>query len=372
MIDSRQTLYQLLTETPALADYFAANGLPSDAQDPRARRLTLASALSFKKIDPQRFCCEAELFLTQYASRLREQDAADACDLLVRIPCVVQLPIEEALNRYIQANAPALRHNTELVEFGGEWLSSLMRSHRPPVVIGGGVEGMANLPGLAEEYEAPQGALNPDFAGMEDPRGTFRVLSGIPLVMVVDENRLDGREAPQGIADLLSGRFEQSAIYPDDGHMLDGVLLYYFYLAGGMEAVDALRSACICVVHPSQMIKFGGIEERPAVLLMPYIFARIKAKEPGMRVVWPSEGAPLIPILECVRRDASGEARAAADFMAGEEIGRLFMEQGMFPSSHPAVRNNLPGRLWFAGWENIYADCLVELLPRLKKRFLEG
>ena len=77
MIDSRQTLYQLLTETPALADYFAANGLPSDAQDPRARRLTLASALSFKKIDPQRFCCEAELFLTQYASRLREQDAAE-------------------------------------------------------------------------------------------------------------------------------------------------------------------------------------------------------------------------------------------------------------------------------------------------------
>lgn len=173
MIDSRQTLYQLLTETPALADYFAANGLPSDAQDPRARRLTLASALSFKKIDPQRFCCEAELFLTQYASRLREQDAADACDLLVRIPCVVQLPIEEALNRYIQANVPALRHNTELVEFGGEWLSSLMRSHRPPVVIGGGVEGMANLPGLAEEYEAPQGALNPDFAGMEDPRGSW-------------------------------------------------------------------------------------------------------------------------------------------------------------------------------------------------------
>ena len=55
---------------------------------------------------------------------------------------------------------------------------------------------MANLPGLAEEYEAPQGALNPDFAGMEDPRGTFRILSGIPLVMVVDESRLEGRAGP--------------------------------------------------------------------------------------------------------------------------------------------------------------------------------
>ena len=372
MLNSQQTFHQLLTETPALADFFAANGLPADASDPRAQRLTLASALRFKKIDPQRFCCEAELFLTEYASRLREQDAAETCDLLVRIPCVVQLPIEEALNRYIRSCAPSIRHNTELVEFGGDWLANLMRTHRPPVVIGGGIEGMANLPGLAEEYEAPQGAMNPDFAGMEDPRGTFRILSGIPLVMVIDESRLEGRAAPQSIGELLGGEFEKSVIYPDDGHMLDGVLLYYFYLAGGMAAIDALRAACIRGVHPSQMIKYGGIEEKPAVMLMPYIFAQIKAKEPGMRVVWPADGAPLIPILECVRKDASTQTCAAADFMAGAEIGRLFMEQGMFPSSHPEIENNLPGKIWFAGWENIYADRLPELLPRLKKRFVEG
>ena len=372
MIDCRLTFHELLTEIPALADFFAANGLPSDASDPRARQLTLDSALRFKRIDPQRFGCEAELFLTEYAARLREQDDPDDCDLLVRIPCVVQLPIEEALNRYIQENAPSVRHNTELVEFGGEWLAARMRNHRPPVIVGGGIEGMANLPGIAEEYEAPRGALNPDFAGMEDPRGTFRILSGIPLVMVVDESRLEGRAAPRSIAELLSGAFEQSVVYPDDGHMLDGVLLYYFDLAGGKAAVDAFRRACICGVHPSQMIKFGGIEERPAVMLMPYIFARIKAKEPGMRVAWPAEGAPLIPILECVRRDASTEVRAAADYFAGAEIGRLFAEQGMFPSSHPSVQNRLPGRLWFAGWENIYAADLPTRLPMLKKSFLEG
>ena len=372
MIDCRLTFHELLTETPALVDFFAANGLPADAADPRAQRLTMDSALRFKEIDPQRFACEAELFLTEYAARLREQDDPDDCDLLVRIPCVVQLPVEEALNRYLRQNAPAVRHNTELVEFGGEWLSERMQRRCPQVIIGGGIEGMANLPGLAEAYEAPQGAMNPDFAGMEDPRGTFRMLSGIPLVMAVDESRLEGRAAPQSIADLLSGAFESSVVYPDDGHMLDGVLLYYFDLAGGEAAVDAFRRACIRGVHPSQMIKYGGIEERPAVMLMPYIFARIKAKEPGMRVVWPAEGAPLIPILECMRRDASPQARAAAEFLAGAEVGRLFAEQGMFPSSHPAVENRLPGKLWFAGWENVYAADLPARLPRLKKRFLEG
>ena len=61
--------------------------------------------------------------------------------------------------------------------------------------------------------------------------------------------------------------------------MLDGVLLYYFDLAGGKAAVDAFRRACIRGVHPSQKIKYSA----PAVMLMPYIFARIKAKEPGMR-----------------------------------------------------------------------------------------
>ena len=371
MIDCRLTFNQLLTQQPALADFFTANGLPSDASDPRAQRLTLKSALAFKHMDEQRFCCEAELFLTEYASRLREQDDPNACDLLVRIPCVVQLPIEEALNQYIAQSTPAVRHNTELVEFGGDWLKNLMQVNHPPVIIGGGIEGMANLPGMAEEYEAPAGALNADFAGMEDPRGTYRILSGIPLVMVVDDTRLDGRPAPKSIAEILNGTFEKSLIYPDDGHMLDGVLLYYFYLAGGMTAVDQLKAACIRGVHPSQMIKYGGIEEKPAVMLMPYIFAQIKSKEPGMRVVWPEEGAPLIPILECVRKDASDDVRRAADFMAGEDIGRQFIEQGMFPSSHPAVQNNLPGRIWFAGWDNVYADNLPELLPKLKKRFLE-
>ena len=128
--------------TPALADFFAANGLPADAADPRAHRLTLESALRFKKIASQRFVCEAELFLTEYAARLREQDAPDDCDLLVRIPCVVQLPVEEALNRYLQQHAPDVRHNTELVEFGGEWLSERMQRRRPQVIIGGGIEGM--------------------------------------------------------------------------------------------------------------------------------------------------------------------------------------------------------------------------------------
>ena len=371
MMDTRDTIFKLLSDTPELIDFFAARGLPADTGDPRIKRLTLKSVLAFKHIDEERFCMEAELFLTEYAARLREQDDPNACDMLVRIPCVVQLPIEEALNKYIEHNVPGLKHNTELVEFGADWLTDLLKAHHPPVIIGGGIEGMVNQSALMDEYEAPAGEMNADFAGMEDPRGVFKILSGIPLVMVVDETQLNGRKAPESIADILSGSFERNVIYPDDGHMLDGVLLYYFYLAGGMNAVDALKKACIRGVHPSQMIKYGGIEEKPAVMLMPYIFGKIKSKEPGMRVVWPKEGAPLIPILECVHKRATLKQHTAADYFAGEQIGELFMGQGMFPSSHPGVKNDLPGRIWFAGWDNVYSDNLPELLPKLKEYFLE-
>lgn len=370
-MDVHQTIHEILSQTPDLADFFAAHGLPSNAGDARTKQLTLKSALLYKHIAADNFCAEAARFLSERAGALMAKDAAQPCDLLLRIPCVVQLPVEEATGDMLKALDSSLRLSTELVEFGASWLSDILSRYSPAVIVGGGVEGMANLPGVAEKYEAPKGALHPDFAGMEDPRGTFRVISGIPLVMVVDEAQLGWRAVPEKISDLLDEAYENSVIYPDDGHMMDSIFLFYFYLLGGMEAVKRFKKACIRGVHPSQMIKYGGMEEKPAVMLMPYIFGEIKAKEQGMRVVWPQDGAPIIPLLACVRRDASDEEKQAADFLSGERVGRLLMEQGMFPSAHPAVRNHLPGKLQFVGWENIYQANLPELLPVLKKCFLE-
>lgn len=368
-----QTFRDLLNDRPAWADFFRARGLPSDADDPRAAKITLKSALAFKRIDANAFQREAEAWLADQSVQLSPEGDPAQSELLVRIPCVVQLPVEEALNRHLATHAPNLQHSTALVEFGGDWLSALMQDNHPQVVIGAGVEGMVNLAALRDEYRAPQeGPLNGDFAGMEDPHGLFRLLSGIPLVFVVDAARLNGRKMPESFAELLSGAFEKEVAYPDDGHMLDGILLYYFYQAGGFEMVDRLRAACVTGAHPSQMIKFGGLAEHPTVMVMPHIFATIKAREPGMRVIWPREGAPIIPLVMCVRRDLSPEAEAAAAFFTGPEFGRIMVEQGMFPSSHPQVDNHLPGKLWFPGWEALYRAGLPDLIPRIKRRFLEG
>ena len=372
-MELNRTFYEILTEIPELKEFFQARGLPADASDPRAARMKVKSALAYRGIREEEFLAELAAWQAERSAQLKPEGDAATCDLLVRIPCVVQLPVEEALDAHLAAAGSALRHSTALVEFGGAWLSDILALNHPQVILGAGIEGMVNLKALEDAYCAPEGAAyNADYAGMEDPKGLFRILSGIPLVCVVDERRLGGRGIPGSFRELLYGDFEKSLVYPDDGHMLDGILLYYFYAAYGMEGIDRLRRACICGAHPSQMIKFGGLSEHPAVMMMPYIFARIKAREPGMRIVWPEEGAPLIPILMSVRRDIAKEGAAAAGFFGGSEFGRIMIGQGFFPSSHPEVENHLPGKLWFPDWQKIYSDDLAKLIPALKARFLEG
>lgn len=223
-----------------------------------------------------------------------------------------------------------------------------------------------------KNYCAPDvGPMNSDFSGMEDPKGVFLPLFSVPLVFVVDERQLGGREIPDSFETLLGGSFEKSVVYPDDGHLLDSIMLYYIYSAFGMDGIRSFRKACVAGAHPSQMIKYGGMLQKSAVMIMPHIFASIKVREPDMRMVWPREGAPLLTVMLCVRRDASEEGLKVARFLAGEEIGRIVLSQGLFPSSNSEIDNHLPGKLWFPDWNEMYNAELERLIPRLKSQFLE-
>jgi ABC-type Fe3+ transport system substrate-binding protein len=169
---------------------------------------------------------------------------------------------------------------------------------------------------------------------------------------------------------LLSGNY--SVCYADNGHLLDGVFLAYIYQQFGKEGISAFRRRAVCGVHPSQMIKAGGIDKDPSVYVLPYIFGTIKTKEPGCEMIWPEEGAPIIPVLISQKKDASENERSVAEFLCGETCGRTFITQGLFPSSHPGVFNKLPGKLLWLGWDYIYQNDLLRIIARAKTLFLDG
>ncbi len=294
------------------------------------------------------------------------RDNADAV-LLARVPCVVQLPFQEVLDQYFSQSA----YSVALAQFGRNWLRDLTVSCHPQVIVGTGIEGM--IPEHPEEKgfaARSAGRLdNPDFDGFADPEGVYDIAACIPMTMVVDMGRAEGRPLPETLSDLLRDEYRGSIVYPDDGALLDSILFTYIYKAAGYEGVAAFRRNCLAGLHPSQMIHPGGMSVKPFIMVMPWIFARLKAMQPGMSLRWFSDGAPIIPV--AVTAQDTRDAARFLDVLCQEQTGRVFREQGFFPSACRTIDNRLPGKLAFIGWDFLRRPDLPDIIAGCRK-IMEG
>ncbi len=366
-------IYDVLSNCEYAEDFFKLKGLALSKNHPMAKQLTLSNALLFYKIDVELFLKDYESYVVDKKQALDLGASEKNSALWARIPCMVQVPFETQMQKWLEENALSdLGYNVALVEFGKKWIDDLFDIARPSVLLGGGVEGMVHNEIFENEYEAPKICeYNEDFAGMEDPKGIFRLVSGIPLVLVVNEE-LIGERKVTSFEDLLEDEWENSICYSDDGHMLEGILLTYFYKAFGETGLKKLKKNILLGAHPSQMIKPGGIEEKPAVYIMPYIFAGIKLKEKGMRLIWPAEGAILLPLLLSVKKDAPEKEKRIAEFVCSKECGQTLVTQGKFPSSAVGVDNELSGKIWWIGWDYLYENDMLKLIDYTREIMLGG
>jgi ABC-type Fe3+ transport system substrate-binding protein len=369
VLELDQKTANILEMVPGARDFFAIKELPNDPGHRMASRISLRNMLQAKGINETAFLREFEEFVKSQNDILHEGAEPELCRIWGRIPCVVQLPIQNLLDEYISRYQRDLTYNIALVEFGREWIDDLTAQARPPVIMGAGIEGMVQNQAVMREYTAPPVEdINDDYKDFRDPQGIFHILTGVPLVFVADRTQLGEAEVPRTWKDLLDGDY--SICYADDGHLLDGIYLVYIYQDFGEPGILEFKKRSLCGAHPSQMIKAGGIQGQPSVYVMPHIFASIKTKEPGFETIWPEDGAPLIPVVITQRKDASEADQRAASFLCGPECGNVFVTQGMFPASNPAVKNNLPGRLRWLGWDYIYQHNLLDIIPRIKTLFL--
>ena len=53
-------------------------------------------------------------------------------------------------------------------------------------------------------------------------------------------------------------------------------------------------------------------------------------------------------------------------------MGKVFMQQGLFPSAHKNVQNGLPGKLWWIGFDYLYENDVLAVIEKSKKIFLEA
>jgi len=213
-----------------------------------------------------------------------------------------------------------------------------------------------------------------ELASLRDPLGNVTVVACNLTVLVVDDAlaMVQGRKSLRAWEDLLDPSWERGIAFRGNGQTFCETTLLHLQARFGDEAMARFRAAVGGHGHPAQMVK--ALREAKEGLLpaatLPLFFARLLPQRPGLRIVWPKEGAIASPVTLFVRKDAPERVKRLGEWLCGPVASEVFSRVGL-PSAHPDAPWTAPeGRdlLWL-GWDRIRRQDLSKSLERLQALF---
>jgi ABC-type Fe3+ transport system substrate-binding protein len=306
---------------------------------------------------------------------------AQALDLLGRLPVPLRRPFKAGLDAAL-SRAPR-RADCRMLA-GAEWRAPFDRlADWPaawlPAVLVTTLHADLFAPGLLRHYTPahtpPSAPLHPacEAAGLRDERGTFRNLALVPFVFLVDEKRLKGRAAPRGWADLLDPAWADEIVFggwrPDESSPYRdycGYLLLCLYLEFGAAGVSAFAANVRFLQHNVLTAARAGSNSRQvgAIAVLPWLQAELCPRRERVRVVWPEDGAFVMPLSWLVKRGAEegGDAAPLIKYLQSRELGAMFARNA-YPPVHlvaGAAAAYPPGvRLKWPGWAYFHAGKMA-------------
>ena len=404
MIDSDTTLFDITEKYPETIPVFTSNGFPQMADREKretfAKTITLRSALLLKQMD-----LEAYLRLLEEAVN-RKNNSADITlgespdnpddrnlKVVGLLPCPVRLPLMEKWNEFLNLRTgkglEPINHELKAASMGLGWVEEnidRVDNHRelPDLFISAGFDmffdkrkiGRFRKKGAFKDISAYK-EFNTDFRELElrDPEGQYSIISVVPAVFLVNTDELGDRPIPKTWEDILSPIYEKNVSLPvGDFDLFNGILLN-IHKKYGDEGVRALGRSLLESLHPSQMVKSERQKQnKPAITIMPYFFTKMVKEGSALKAVWPEDGAIISPIFMLAKTSEEKRLQPVVDFFASREIGDVLANQGLFPSTHPEVENNLRENspfMWL-GWDYISANDLSELIAHCESLFNEA
>lgn len=391
------TLYSITDRYPETIAVFSSNGFPQmeDAvqREQFGKMISLDAALKMKNLNPETFMALLnEVIVTERTSsdatlaKAEEKDE-NGLNVVGLLPCPVRLPLLEQYNNFAEESGLS-GVNTELkaASVGTQWVADNLEgvtdaASLPDLFMSAGFDLFFDLKKIGRFRE--EGVFadlvkyhgeNPLFAGRElqDPSGNYSIFSVVPAVFLVNINELGDREIPRTWADILKPEWERSVSLPVGDFDLFNAILLSIHDIYGDEGVEQLGRSMLLAQHPAQMIKSDRMkQQKPAVTIMPYFFT--KTVKPGgtMEAVWPEDGAIISPIFMLAKKERAEELQPVVDFFASKEVGETLSHQGLFPSLHPEVENNLPldAPMMWLGWEKILKSDLSAEILRCEELF---
>jgi len=212
-------------------------------------------------------------------------------------------------------------------------------------------------------------------SGAIDVDGQFVMIAASATVMVVDCNKLHGLPVPQTWGDLLKPEYERMVVLTGHNNHINELVLLYIYKQYGTKGIAALGRSVRQYAQPPQMIKAmaSNNEVSPPIYVMSNFFANMLPQREQIKVIWPQDGALIMPIFILVKANKKEAYKELVDFLTGIEIGRIFAGSN-FLSAHPDVDNHLPegASLQWIGWDFIKKNDISSLTKKLNEKFWES
>lgn len=206
-------------------------------------------------------------------------------------------------------------------------------------------------------------------SGLEHPRKIFRFLGAEALVMVVDRNKMTHTQLPREWYELLNPALEDSLVLCGDTDYFNYTIYLHYVRDFGLEAVRQLHKNTLERMHPEDMVRVlnNNNSLSGSIYVMPYSWAKQIDNKLDYQIVWPEDGAIVLPIQMLVRKSIADKYRNVTRFLGGQEVGNFLRENGLV-STNPRVTHAVQGRkLNWLGWEFIRNSNLTEIRNDIKR-----
>lgn len=183
----------------------------------------------------------------------------------------------------------------------------------------------------------------------------FGFIGAEAMVMVVNKAKYETIQPPREWYELLNPALKNSIVFCGDIDFHCNTVFAHYVKEYGYEAVDQLSKNTLLRIHPEEMLSTinSGNKINAAVYVMPYSYAKRIQNTTDYDLIWPVDGAILLPIQVLIRKGAYDKYKEMIRFLMGEEVGKMMEEYGLV-STNPKVKNNFPGsKLNWIGWDFI-------------------
>lgn len=193
--------------------------------------------------------------------------------------------------------------------------------------------------------------------GLFDPP---RRLCVNPLVIAYGSDKLAGKRAPRGFADLAGDTLGRSLLLRGKAEQWCEATLLGMSMIAGDEGIARLARSTLAPAHPAEMVKrLCDPDDAAAACVLPYFFAKQLERKTEITVVWPVEGAIASPVTMLVKTEAADRLERVWRYFVSDEAADIYdgaflpslragtphpMPDGgtlLYPDAHEAVRGDL-------------------------------